>query len=78
MKLRRIISDACALFALGYIVVVNAQGCGYLPGDGVTDQELAYRAELLRCVDKAETLAESKLCRRSADAKWGVRPDGGK
>lgn len=76
--IRRFMSDACALFALGYVVVVNVQGCSWLPGDGVSTEELEYRAELLRCVDKATTLAESKGCRRSADAKWGVHQDGGK
>ncbi len=37
--------------------------------------ESAYGADLLRCVDKATTLAESKACRRAVDVRWGV--DGG-
>lgn len=37
--------------------------------------EATYTAELVRCVDKATTLAESKACRAQVDAKFGV--DGG-
>lgn len=37
--------------------------------------ESAYTAELLRCVDKATTLAESKSCRKNVDSAFGV--DGG-
>lgn len=37
--------------------------------------ETAYGASLLRCVDQAATLAESKACRARVDAAWGV--DGG-
>lgn len=43
--------------------------------------EAAYTAELLRCVDKASTLAESKACRADVNAKLGVAQaasDGGK
>jgi hypothetical protein len=38
-------------------------------------QESTYTAALLRCVDKAQTLAESKACRSLVDAQFGV--DGG-
>ena len=34
--------------------------------------ESAYTAELVQCVDKSETLAESKACRALVDARWGV------
>lgn len=40
-----------------------------------TAAESAYGASLLRCVDEAKTLAESKACRAAVDARWGV--DGG-
>ena len=36
--------------------------------------EAAYTAELLRCVDRAETLAQSRACRAEVDRRWGVRP----
>lgn len=67
------------LAAAGVAVVVirTIAGCHGLPGDSTTDAELAYRATLLRCVDKAKTLAESKACRRQADLEW-LTQDGGK
>ena len=43
--------------------------------------EAAYTAELLRCVDKATTLHESKACRADVDRKLGITQtaaDGGK
>ncbi len=40
--------------------------------------ESDYTARLLRCVDKAETLSESKACRASVDKDLGVNKDGGK
>ncbi len=41
--------------------------------------EADYTARLMRCVDKAETLAESKSCRAGVDTKLGVnqKKDGG-
>ena len=38
--------------------------------------EAAYSAALLRCVDKSQTLDESKACRALVDSQYGV--DGGK
>lgn len=43
--------------------------------------ESAYTAALLRCVDKAATLAESRECRRHVDGDYGITQvtrDGGK
>lgn len=43
--------------------------------------EGAYGAALLKCVDEANTLAESKACRARVDAEWGVTvvgKDGGR
>jgi len=34
--------------------------------------EAAFTTELLRCVDMAKTLEESKACRREVNRKWGV------
>jgi hypothetical protein len=34
--------------------------------------EAAYTLELTRCVDKANTLAESKACRRRVNEQWGI------
>ncbi len=38
--------------------------------------EAAYTAALVRCVDKAETLSESRACRSAVDAKWGLKDAG--
>ena len=40
--------------------------------------EATYTAELLRCVDKSETITESRSCRAAVDVKFGVAKDGGK
>lgn len=43
--------------------------------------EAAYTGALLRCVDKAETLAESRECRRHVDGDYGITvtsQDGGR
>lgn len=45
-----------------------------------TAAEAAYGAALLRCVDQARTLPESKACRQRVDREWGIvqfAPDGG-
>jgi hypothetical protein len=42
------------------------------PATSPAATEAAYTAELLRCVDKSATLAESKACRRNVNAKWGI------
>ncbi len=34
--------------------------------------EAAYQGALLRCVDDARTLSESKACRAKVDAEWGI------
>ena len=39
--------------------------------------EASYGAALLRCVDAAKTLAESKGCRAKIDAEWGISRTGG-
>lgn len=39
---------------------------------GATAAESSYTAELVRCVDDAKTLTESKACRQRVDAKWGI------
>lgn len=35
--------------------------------------EATYGAALLRCVDDARTLAESKACRAKVNESWGVK-----
>jgi hypothetical protein len=42
-----------------------------------TGAEATYTTALLRCVDKSESLAQSKACRATVDAQFGVK-DGGK
>lgn len=75
IAIRQFVAAALALFAVLWLVA-HCAGCGLLPGDSTTDAELAYRASLLRCVDKAATLAESKACRRRVDLEY-LTQDGG-
>jgi hypothetical protein len=66
IAVRQFVASGLVLFALLF-VVGHCSGCGWLPGDDASEAELAYRAALLRCVDKATTLAESKACRKQVD-----------
>ena len=79
MRRTRAIRESLAavglLLGLLYLVA-HCSGCGLLPGDAVSAEELAYRTALLRCVDKAATLAESKACRADVDARV-LHRDGG-
>lgn len=73
-----------AIVAMAFVALVFALhmcvGCSPRAA-GATAAESAYTADLLRCVDEARTLAESRKCREGVDAKWGVaqtvRKDGG-
>lgn len=61
------------LFIAGVLCMTRAvAGCH---GPAAAGAEAAYGASLLRCVDEAKSLAESKACRARVDAEWGV--DGG-
>ena len=75
--IRQFVATGLAVFALLFIVG-HCTGCAQLPGDDASDAELQYRAMLLRCVDKAKTLPESKACRKQVDESLGVNQDGGK
>ncbi len=69
---------AVAGLLLVVLWAVSHLRCHLLPAGDVSSEELAYRGALLRCVDKATTLAESKACRREVDATLGVNQDGGR
>ncbi len=56
-----------------YTVGIVAQCAACSPSQaGGTAAESAYPTELLRCVDDAKTLIESRTCRQSVNAKWGI------
>lgn len=42
------------------------------PIDAKDAKEKAYTAALLRCIDQAETLEQSAVCRKSVDVQYGV------
>lgn len=68
--MKDVIPYAIVLFAIG-CVVAHCVGCG--PTQAAKDAaETAYTAELLRCVDTASTLEESRTCRKGVNARWGV------
>lgn len=61
-------------FSLAWLVTGGALvACSWLARPA--SAEATYGAALLKCVDDAKTLAESKACRARVDAAWGV--DGG-
>jgi hypothetical protein len=77
----RTIPFALTLFALGWTLHFCTD-CKPSPTTSAqAAAEGAYGAALLKCVDDAKTLAESKACRARVDAEWGVvqyAKDGGK
>jgi hypothetical protein len=50
---------------------------GMTAQEKATTAESTYAAEQLACVDKANTLEESKACRAEVRKKWAVGADGG-
>ncbi len=60
---------ALTLF-LGGIILGHCVGCHGAMSP--SEAEAAYTAQLLKCVDDARTLAESKACRQRVDAQWGI------
>lgn len=59
--------------AIALAVILNMlTGCPQPSAAAQNATEAAYGADLLRCVDKATTLAESKACREQVDLKWGI------
>lgn len=74
MKYRETLVAMLVLVAV-YGAIAHCTGC-VLPGDATSNAELEYRAALLRCVDKAKTLPESKACRSQVDGEYLAR-DGG-
>lgn len=67
--------DGVAVLAFVGAVLFVARTAAGCSGPAAAGAEAAYGASLLRCVDEAKTLAESKACRAAVDARWGV--DGG-
>ena len=64
-----------ALAVSALAVALLAGACEALAGcKPAASAEAAYTGELLRCVDKAETLAESRACRAEVDKRWKVKP----
>lgn len=60
-----------AVFSIAIGVMLALINCG--PGaEAKSAAEAAYGAELLRCVDKAETRAEAEECRADVETRWGV------
>lgn len=64
--------------ALGGMSLAYFEACtpASKPAPAAIGAEAVYTAALLDCVDKSNTLAESRLCRATVDARWGIS-DGG-
>lgn len=61
---------AVLLFAAAW--PIDAGCSAPLPPGAATAAESAYTAALLRCVDTARTLAESRECRRKVNLDWAI------
>lgn len=60
-------------FAFGFASFAQCR-----PQHAETAAEIAYGAALLRCVDNASSLAESKACRAKVNEAWGIVEFAGK
>lgn len=69
--------DAACLAAAVVLVCTSLYAFGQCTGCAAGAAEASYTAALLRCVDKSETLAESKACRSGVDAQFGLKDAGG-
>lgn len=68
--MKRTVALILCLYALGFTVT---EGCkSPPPSEAQVATEAAYGAALLKCVDEAKTLAESKACRAKVDEAWNV------
>lgn len=65
------ITFGLAMLWLG-AVGVHCAACASPSQAGASAAEVTYTGELLRCVDDAKTLAESRACRQRVDAKWQI------
>lgn len=70
--MKRTIGMALALFGWGMLFTHCAEAPKPKPTEAQAAAEGAYGAELLACVERAKTLAESKACRAVVDKRWGV------
>lgn len=77
--IKEALSPVVFLVAAVGLVAIGLGFCGCTPAADpnalpkfCTSEEL-YTAELLRCVDRAETLAQSQMCRQSVDYRCGIR-----
>ncbi|MCW5834507.1 MAG: hypothetical protein KIS78_19050 [Labilithrix sp.] len=59
-------------FGLAFAGIIGHASCTTPATAQQAAAEGAYGAALLRCVDEAETLAESKACRARVDEQWGI------
>ncbi len=55
-----------------YLVGILALACASTSQAEANAAEGAYTAALLRCVDQAKTLQESRACRKKVNADWGI------
>lgn len=65
--------NVVAVFLAGVLLLAVAHCSGCVSGGA----EAAYTAAQLRCVDQAQTLAESRACRAEVDRQWGLADAGG-
>jgi hypothetical protein len=71
---RHVVEVATAALIFGVLLAALGM-CGCSSESKARAAEATYLGEHLRCVEEADTLAESKACRRGVDARWHV--DGG-
>lgn len=60
------------LAASGVAIGYASEGCKDPEQAGSVAAEASYGAALLRCVDQAMTLAESKACRARVNREWHI------
>ena len=78
-EVERALTGACVVVFFGAVLFIAIQILGCTPAKQPGDlpkycySEELYTAELVRCVDRAETLAQSQMCRQAVDHSCGIR-----
>lgn len=62
----------CLFLGAALVIVMHCAGCHLFRDASPAAAEAAYGGQLLECIDKSSTLAESKACRAEVDRQWGI------
>lgn len=71
-----LITSGAGLLFWGAVAAVACTSRQPTPQEKSAAAETTYTAEMLKCVDNAKTLEESRACRQRVREKWGTSDAG--